>query len=139
MPIITPERAGEIRGQLTEKYGATWLHHYHEAIEAEVLANAPLIINNNVSTSVGDLMASCREGWRHADELDQERQRLSAVNAQLLDALKDARWRIANLLGPHKAQGLDRATIVKIDAVIAKASEPVVQHLPSDDTEGGAL
>lgn len=39
MPIITPERAGEIRGQLTEQYGATWLHFYAEAIEAEVLAN----------------------------------------------------------------------------------------------------
>ena len=38
MPIITPERAGEIRGQLCEQYGATWLHHYHEAIEAEVAA-----------------------------------------------------------------------------------------------------
>ena len=37
MSIITPERAGEIRGQLTEQYGATWLHHYHEAIEREVL------------------------------------------------------------------------------------------------------
>lgn len=36
MPIITPERAGEIRGELCEKHGATWLHHYHEAIEREV-------------------------------------------------------------------------------------------------------
>lgn len=37
MPIITTERAGAIRGELCEKYGATWLHHYHEAVEAEVL------------------------------------------------------------------------------------------------------
>lgn len=37
MPIITPERAGAIRGELCAKYDATWLHHYHEAIEAEVL------------------------------------------------------------------------------------------------------
>jgi hypothetical protein len=37
MPIITPERASQIRGQLTEKYGATWMHHYHEAIEDAVL------------------------------------------------------------------------------------------------------
>lgn len=36
MTIITAERAGEIRGELCEKHGATWLHHYHEAIEAEV-------------------------------------------------------------------------------------------------------
>lgn len=37
MSIITPERAGAIRGELCAKYDATWLHHYHEAIEAEVL------------------------------------------------------------------------------------------------------
>lgn len=37
MSIITPERAGEIRGELCAEYGATWLHHYHEAVEAEVL------------------------------------------------------------------------------------------------------
>lgn len=38
MALITPERAGEIRGQLVEQHGGTWLHHYHEAIEAEVIA-----------------------------------------------------------------------------------------------------
>lgn len=37
MPIITPERAAAIRGELCAKYDATWLHHYAEAIEAEVL------------------------------------------------------------------------------------------------------
>jgi hypothetical protein len=37
MPIITPERASQIRGELTEKYPGTWLHHYHEAIEEAVL------------------------------------------------------------------------------------------------------
>lgn len=37
MAIITPERAAEIRGQLCEQHGAQWLHHYHEAIEAEVV------------------------------------------------------------------------------------------------------
>lgn len=36
MPIITTERACAIRGELCEKYGATWLHHYHEAIDREV-------------------------------------------------------------------------------------------------------
>lgn len=46
---------------------------------------------------------------------------LKAERDELLDALKDTRWRIANLLGPHKAQGLDRAAIVKADAAIAKA------------------
>ncbi len=44
MQIVSPERAGEIRAQLTAQHGATWLHHYHEAIEAEVLkaVQAPL-------------------------------------------------------------------------------------------------
>lgn len=37
MKNITPDQAGVIRGQLTQEYGATWMHHYHEAIEAEVL------------------------------------------------------------------------------------------------------
>lgn len=37
MALITPERAGEIRGQLVEQHGGTWLHHYAAAIEAEVL------------------------------------------------------------------------------------------------------
>lgn len=39
MSIITPERAGEIRGELCEKYGATWLHHYASAIEEEILVS----------------------------------------------------------------------------------------------------
>jgi hypothetical protein len=46
MPIITTERAGEIRGQLCEQYGATWLHHYHEAIEAEVAKHYQAIIDD---------------------------------------------------------------------------------------------
>jgi hypothetical protein len=36
MPIITPERAGQIRGELTEKYGATWMHEYAGAVEAAI-------------------------------------------------------------------------------------------------------
>jgi hypothetical protein len=33
------------------------------------------------------LHQSEREGWRYADELEQERKRLNAVNAQLVEAL----------------------------------------------------
>lgn len=51
----------------------------------------------------------------------EELRRLHAVNAELLQALKDARWRIANLVGPNGAQGLDRTALDKIDAAIAKA------------------
>ncbi len=42
MPIITPERAGEIRAKTCEKYGAVWLHHYHEAIEEAILQEIAL-------------------------------------------------------------------------------------------------
>lgn len=41
MTYITDTRAGEIRGELCEKHGAQWLHHYHRAIEAEVIRNLP--------------------------------------------------------------------------------------------------
>jgi hypothetical protein len=140
MPIITSERAGEIRGQLTEKYGATWMHHYHEAIEAEVLANAPLTINNTVSTSVGDLLASCEEGWRHANELEREHQRLNALNAELLAALQGV-FNACLLANEDEAIPfeLDGDLLDAARAAITKASEPVVQHLPSDDSEGGLL
>lgn len=39
MSYITPERAGDIRGELVEQHGATWLHHYAAVIEAEVSAH----------------------------------------------------------------------------------------------------
>ena len=67
MPIITPERASQIRGELIEKYPGTWLHHYHEAIEEAVLRG------------LGALQVSVQNG------------------------------------------------------------EPVIRHIPSDDTEGGEL
>lgn len=124
MNIITPERASEIRGELTEKYGATWLHHYHEAIEAEVLAKSP----------PADLLASCKEGWRHADELDQDRKRLAEINADLLDALQD-------MVDNHEdaCTGYGEGAADKARAAIAKAKGINVQHLPSDDTEGGEV
>lgn len=68
-------------------------------------------------------------------ERDEEEARLRAANVdclehfnaikterdELLAALKSARWRIANLVGPVGAQGLDREALTKIDAAIAKA------------------
>jgi hypothetical protein len=36
MPIITSERASQIRGELTEKYPGTWLHHLQGAMEEEI-------------------------------------------------------------------------------------------------------
>lgn len=55
----------------------------------------------------------------HIEEADA---RLIAAAPGLLEALKDARWRIANLVGPDGAQGLDRSALEKIDAAIAKAT-----------------
>lgn len=47
---------------------------------------------------------------------------LISAAPDLLAALKDARWRLANLVGPDGAQGLDRSALEKIDAAIAKAT-----------------
>ena len=41
------------------------------------------------AAAIRRLRQSEREGWRHADELDQERRRLYALNQELLEALKD--------------------------------------------------
>lgn len=102
MSIITPERAGEIRGELTQKYGATWLHHYHEEIEAEVIRVYGKI--------------------------------LFARSVRLSDALKA-------MLRSHEdaCTGYGEGAADLARAAIAEAEAPVVQHLPSDDTEGGAL
>ena len=43
---------------------------------------------------------------------------VTAQRDQLLEALKEARWRIANLVGAEGAQGLDRKALDKIDAAI---------------------
>ncbi|CAB4122745.1 hypothetical protein UFOVP33_46 [uncultured Caudovirales phage] len=54
---------------------------------------------------------------------------ITAQRDELLVALKDARWRIANLVGPDGAQGLDRTALGKIDAAIAKATGQSLSHL----------
>lgn len=43
-----------------------------------------------VAAELRRLHQSEREGWRYADELEQERKRLHSVNAQLLEALEAA-------------------------------------------------
>lgn len=84
MPIITPERAGEIRGQLTEQYGATWLHHYHEAIEAEVLNHCQLLHANRVLA---------------AAEMERALTRINylAHDASTGPAVPDTYWEIRNI------------------------------------------
>ncbi len=54
MSIISSEQAAQIRGELCEKHGATWLHYYHEAIEAAILehqasASASASMNRRIS------------------------------------------------------------------------------------------
>ncbi len=46
---------------------------------------------------------------------------------QWLEALKTARWRIANLVGPEGAQGLDRAALTKIDAAITSLIQSIAE------------
>lgn len=43
---------------------------------------------NDAAAELRRLHQSEREGWRYADELEQERKRLHSVNAQLLEALE---------------------------------------------------
>ncbi len=64
------------------------------------------------ATELRRLHQSEREGWRHADELEQERQRLKAVNTELLEALKGLLLFPNNPRENHKA----RAAINKAEA-----------------------
>lgn len=48
--------------------------------------------------------------------------RLIAAAPELLEALKDSRWHIANLAGPSGGQAHEREALAKIDAAIAKAT-----------------
>lgn len=89
---------------------------------------------NRAKTKAAELEHASRAGWAKVTELDEENKRLRAANLdcidhfnaikaerdELLAALKCARWRIANLVGPAGAQGLDREALTKIDTAIAR-------------------
>lgn len=47
---------------------------------------------------------------------------LIAAAPDLLEALKDSRWHIANIVGPSGGQAHERNALIKIDAAIAKAT-----------------
>lgn len=79
-----------------------------------------------------------REGWRYADELEQERKRLDALNAELVEALLDVTASLVaahNLLqnGGKKAAASDKMFSLMLNdyeksfelgrAVLAKAKE----------------
>lgn len=63
---------------------------------AEVLENFYLGLGRMDATGAAaelrSLHQSCREGWRHADELEQERKRLHALNQELVEALSDVAY-----------------------------------------------
>lgn len=65
------------------------------------------------------LHQSEREGWRYADELEQERKRLHEVNAELVEALKEAAFHLKN----ECDVGVDEwmAVQVRAEAALTKA------------------
>ncbi|MBU3577548.1 hypothetical protein [Polynucleobacter sp. UK-Kesae-W10] len=122
MSIITTERAGEIRGELTEKYGATWMHHYHEAIEAEVLRNLDV-----------QLKDAARYQWlrdTNADRCDGNDELLIEGFIEPLFVC-EGDGSSSNLM-PHEFD-------LAIDAAMKCSNFISIQHLPSDDTEGGEV
>lgn len=44
---------------------------------------------HRAKTQLADVERASREGWRYADELEQERKRLHAANQELVAALKE--------------------------------------------------
>lgn len=129
MSIITPERAGEIRGELVEKHGATWLHHYHEAIEAEVVRalvgddchtddfGKPLVFSSNQIDEVAHALTG--------DEGEEDS----------LTVL----WSLAGYVSNVWPGKTALQVLIETEEAQAAVVGTVVQHLPSDDTEGGEL
>jgi hypothetical protein len=63
--------------------------HYAEVLENFYLGLGRLDATG-AAAELRRLHQSCREGWRHADELEQERKRLVAENEALRSSLKKA-------------------------------------------------
>ena len=68
---------------------------------------------NDAAAELRRLEQSEREGWRYADELEQERKRLAALNAELVEALQFVVRGV-----PDTWEGVQKAR-----EVIAKAKE----------------
>lgn len=76
---------------------------------------------NEITEAWRKLQASEREGWRYADELNKERERLKAINADLLEAL----LMMFASIHPYRADGtptIPDETVEKANAAIAKAT-----------------
>ena len=94
--------------------------------QPEALRLADWLLNNvqhlnhaEAAAELRRLHQSEREGWRHADELEQERKRLHEVNQELLEAMHTARDHIdMTALEISHCKDAER-----IRAAIAKAQE----------------
>lgn len=80
----------------------SWRERYETLLKTmadnAALAPAPRLLVDKESYELGRSQQSEREGWRYADELEQERMRLREMNKELLKVLQDARYR----LGQHR-------------------------------------
>lgn len=71
-----------------------------------------------VRTELRRLSTSEREGWRHAAELEEERERLSALNAELVGGLKALLrhfTKTPSTLKDSEARGAAHALIAKAE------------------------
>lgn len=55
---------------------------------ADAIDSRDIVSESDVAAELRRLCQSEREGWRYADELEQERKRLHALNQELLEALQ---------------------------------------------------
>lgn len=92
----------------------------------EEAAGAPINIDPRAAAELRRLYASEREGWRYADELEQERQRLTAINAQLLEFVQSL------IDDYHSDEGFPEARYVVYAARAAIAAAAEREALATD-------
>ena len=71
------------------------------------VGTAQRYLDGEAAAELRRLHQSEREGWRYADELEQERKRLHSVNAQLLEALELAEAGLADIGDADREPGDD--------------------------------
>lgn len=85
-------------------------------LEHQARYDGPTDYKHKAAAELRRLEQSEREGWRYADELEQERKRLSNLNAELVDVLVEA----GNFIQPFNSAD---ELLEKIDTTLAKAKE----------------
>jgi hypothetical protein len=145
MPIITSERAGQIRGQLTEKYGATWMHHYHEAIEDAVLKGIGAIqvsVQESAARTDEEIVEQTEAlavwllswGFNHQPVTDTPMRESSHPFAQ---RCWSAACHIQEMLTATDPE--NSVSELHADTTPPKPESLEIARLPADDTEGGLL